>query len=173
MMGTFGSQFVKQDKPDARARVALENGRIVDVINGRYFDAGTSVILQDGKIESMPGLAGAPRGPVDLMIDLQGKTVLPGLFNTHCHLLQFEPTTVLGLSDLRRFSRYREQQKARNLADCLAHGITHVRDAWHPDLSENRALKERISRGELPGPRIVQAVVEAQRVPICRKSPLL
>jgi len=45
------------------------------------------------------------------------------------------------------------------MAECLAHGITHVRDAWHPDLRENRALKERISRGELPGPRIQQAVV--------------
>ena len=84
--------------------------------------------------------------------------MLPGLFNTHCHLLQSEPTMVPGLSDMRRIKRYREQQKAKNMADCLAHGITHVRDAWHPDLDENRALKERISKGELPGPRILQAV---------------
>ena len=85
--------------------------------------------------------------------------MLPGLFNTHCHLLQFEPTMVMGLSDMRRIKRYAEQQKTKNLADCLAHGITHVRDAWHPYLDENRALKERISKGELPGPRILQAVV--------------
>jgi len=54
--------------------------------------------------------------------------------------------------------KYKEQQKAKNLLDCLAHGITYIRDAWHPDLSENRALKERISKGELPGPRILQSV---------------
>jgi imidazolonepropionase-like amidohydrolase len=44
------------------------------------------------------------------------------------------------------------------MADCLAHGITHIRDAWRGDLRENRALKERISKGEIPGPRILQAV---------------
>jgi imidazolonepropionase-like amidohydrolase len=129
------------------------------VVNGRYFDAGTRVILQGGKIEAMPGLAGEPAGIApDFTIDLQGKTVLPSLFNTHCHLLQFEPTFVPDLSDMRRMKRYKEQQKAKNMADCLAHGITHVRDAWHPDLGENRTLEERISRGEIPGPRILQSV---------------
>ena len=159
MAGYTETKFVKQYEPGSQARVELVNGRIVDVVNGRYYDAGTSVILQDGKIASMPGLAGEPTDVTsDFTIDLQGKTVLPGLFNTHCHLLQFEPTMVPGLSDMRRLKRYREQQKAKNLADCLAHGVTHVRDAWHPDLGENRALKERISKGEMPGPRILQAV---------------
>jgi imidazolonepropionase-like amidohydrolase len=160
MMETSRTHFVKRYEPGAQARVELVNGRILDVVNGRYYDAGTSIILQGGKIESMPGLTGEPTAArPDFTIDLQGKTVLPGLFNTHCHLLQFEPTMVLGLSDMRRLSRYREQQKARNLADCLGHGITHVRDAWHPELGENRAFEERISKGEMPGPRILQAVV--------------
>jgi len=128
------------------------------VINSRYFETGTSVVLQGGKIESLPGLMDEPRVPVDFTIDLQGKTVLPSLFNTHCHLLQFEPTFVPDLSDMRRMKRYKEQQEAKNMADCLAHGITNIRDAWHPDLSKNRALKERISKGELLGPRILQAV---------------
>jgi imidazolonepropionase-like amidohydrolase len=85
--------------------------------------------------------------------------VIPSLYNTHCHLLQFEPTFVPDLSDIRTMKRYREQQIIRNMTECLAHGITHVRDAWHPDLNQNRALKERIEKGEIPGPRILQAVV--------------
>jgi imidazolonepropionase-like amidohydrolase len=158
-MDTSTTNFVKQYEPGNQARVELKNGRILDVVNGRYFEAGTSLILQDGKIEAMPGLTDeSTAAKPDFTIDLQGKTMLPGLFNTHCHLLQFEPTFVPGLSDVRRCKKYEEQQKAKNMADCLTHGITHVRDAWHPDLGENRALKERISKGELPGPRILQAV---------------
>jgi imidazolonepropionase-like amidohydrolase len=152
--------FVKRYEPGNQARVELVNGRILDVINGRYFGAGTSVILQGGVIESMPGPTGESTDIAsDFTIDLQGKTVLPSLFNTHMHLMMAGATTmVFGLSDMRRSRKYLEQQKAKHMADCLAHGITHVRDAWHPDLRENRVLKDRITRGELPGPRILQAV---------------
>jgi imidazolonepropionase-like amidohydrolase len=158
MTETSKTNFVKQYKPGKQARVELKNGRILDVINGRYYDAGTSVILQGGKIESMPGLIGEPRVPVDFMIDLRGKTVIPSLFNTHLHLSMTGTTMAAGLSDMRQSIKYGEQQKANNMAECLAHGITHLRDAWDADLRVNRALKERISKGELPGPRIVQAV---------------
>jgi imidazolonepropionase-like amidohydrolase len=156
---TSKTNFVHEYKPGTQARVELKNGRILDVIHGRYFDAGTNVILQDGKIKSMPGLASEPRVPVDFTIDLRGKTVVPSLFNTHCHLIQFEPTMALDISDMRQTNRYKEQQKEKNLSECLAHGITHIRDAWHPDLRENWALQERIVKGEIPGPRIVQSVV--------------
>ena len=148
MMETSETNFVEQYKPGAHARVELKNGRILDVSNGRYYDAGTSVILQDGKIASMPSLAGESRVPVDFTIDLKGKTLLPSLYNTHIHLLMAGATTMVsGLSDMRRSKKYGEQQKAKHMAECLAHGITHVRDAWQPDLRENRALKEGISKG--------------------------
>ena len=65
---------------------------------------------------------------------------------------------VSGLSDMRRIKKFGEQQIAKHMAECLAHGITHIRDAWRPDLRNNRALIERISKGELKGPRILQAV---------------
>ncbi len=158
-METSKINFVKRYEPGAQARVELKNGRILDVINGRYYDAGTSIILQDSKIESMSGLAGEPRVTVDFTIDMKGKTVIPGMFNTHCHLIQFEPTKALDISDMRQTNRYKEQQKEKNLSECLAHGITHIRDAWHPDLRENRALQERIVKGEILGPHIIQSVV--------------
>ena len=56
MAGYTETKFVKQYEPGSQARVELVNGRIVDVINGRYHNAGTSVILQGGVIASMPGL---------------------------------------------------------------------------------------------------------------------
>jgi hypothetical protein len=154
------TNFVKQYKPGSQARVELVSGRILDVVNGRYYDAGTSIILQGGMIESMPGLTGEPTDVTpDFSIDLQGKTVLPSLFNTHCHPRETGATMVPGLRDMSRMRKYSEQQTARTMADCLAYGITHIRAAQSPDLRVNRAVKERISRGEMWGPRIVQAVL--------------
>jgi imidazolonepropionase-like amidohydrolase len=159
MIETTKTNFVKQYEPGAQARVELVNGRILDVVNGCYFDAGTRVILQDGKIESMPGLPGKPTGIIpDFTIDLQGKTVLPTLYNTHCHLAAAGPTMIPSLRERGLIKRHVGQQKEKDMAECLAHGITHIRDAWKADLRENRALKERISKGEIPGPRILQAV---------------
>jgi hypothetical protein len=60
MAGYTETKFVKQYEPGSQARVGLVNGRILDVVNGCYHDAGTRVILQGGLIESMPGLTGEP-----------------------------------------------------------------------------------------------------------------
>ena len=160
MMVNQKTNFVNQYEPGEQSRVELKNGRIVDVVNGRFYAEGTRVILQGGKIESMPGFVSEPSShKPDFSIDLDGKTVIPGLFNTHCHLLTVATSMMPNLIETWRVKRNRDQQLTKNLADCLTHGITHVRDAWQPDLRETRALKEQISEDEIPGPRILQAVV--------------
>ena len=127
MMETSKTNFVKEYEPGEQSRVELNNGRILNVINGRYFDAGTSIILQDGKIESMPGLAGESTGITpDFSIDLQGKTVLPSLFNTHMHGPESPPTLFPGLRDRSLAKKHQEQQIVKNMAECLAHGVTNV-----------------------------------------------
>ena len=105
-------------------RVKLVNGRVADVVNGCYYDPHISLILQNGKIVAMPGIPGEPDGqPVDAEIDLHGMTVIPGLFNTHCHL-QF----------LTEKGEDREQQISKNLSDCLERGVTNIRDTLSFDL---------------------------------------
>ncbi len=163
-MSCSETHFVHQYEPGSQARVELINGRIVDVINGRYYDAGTSIILQGGRVASIgsgPGSAGEPEDATpDYRIDLQGKSVLPSLFNTHIHGPLSSPTYVPGLRDMLRVKRHKGEQLAKDLAECLAHGVTNVRHAgFVADLRENWTLKERIQAGELPGPRIQQAVV--------------
>jgi imidazolonepropionase-like amidohydrolase len=158
-METSKTNFVKRYEPGNQARVELKNGRILDVINGRYLDDGTTVILQEGEIEAVPAIDGESNDfKPDFTIDLQGKTVMPSLYNTHCHLSSAWPVMAPGLRDLKRIKRQMGRQIEKDLAECLAHGITHVRDAHEADLRENRDLKERVSRGEIPGPRILQAV---------------
>jgi hypothetical protein len=46
MMETSKTNFVKRYEPGNQARMELLNGRMLDVVNGCYFEVGTSVILQ-------------------------------------------------------------------------------------------------------------------------------
>ena len=128
-------------------RVRLVNARIVDVENGCYYPPRVSLVIQNGRIAAMPGLPGEPdTAPADAVIDLHGLTLIPGLFNTHCHW-QFLPKGEIG-----------SRQLAKNLGDCVDWGVTNVRDTLCYDLQENRAWVEKIKRGEMLGPRIHQAV---------------
>ena len=127
-------------------RVKLINARIVDVENGCYFAPHTSLLLSGGKIESIQVDLAPDQPAPDAVIDLHGLTLIPGLFNTHCHL-QFIPKGETGA-----------RQLAKNLADCVDRGVTNVRDPLCYDLDDNRAWIDRIRRGEIPGPRIHQAV---------------
>lgn len=151
--------FVYDYKPEDNAYVELKNGRIVDVINARYYDENVRLIVKGGRIEAMPGVQGQSTDiRADFAIDLKGKTVMPGLFNTHCHTTLTMPSLLPGIMDLKRLKVHAEKQIENNMAQCLIHGITNIRDAWAADLRKVRALRKRIQRNELAGPRILQAV---------------
>lgn len=155
--------FVDDHEPGEDAVVELKNGRFVDVVKGKYFPPKTRVIIQNRKIKAMPGLPGEPTDiKPDFTIDLQGKTAFPGIFNTHCHATYTSTTVSTQIKDVRLGNKYHAQQLAKNMAECLAHGITHIRDCKIDDLRILRDWKERISRGESNGPRIYQAVVVSQ-----------
>jgi imidazolonepropionase-like amidohydrolase len=155
--------FVGNYEPGDDAIVELKNGRFIDVINGRYYPPETRILIQNKKIKAMPGLPGeSTQITPDFTIDLQGKAVFPGIFNTHCHASYTMTTVSPSLKDNRLSNKYRQQQIAKNMTECLAHGITHIRDCKIDDLRILRDWKEKISRGEANGPRIYQAVVVTQ-----------
>jgi imidazolonepropionase-like amidohydrolase len=134
--------------PNTHEQVKLVNARIADVENGCYYPPNVSLIIGRGKITAMPGLAGEPyKFPTLPTIDLHGLTIIPGLFNTHCHL-QF----IMEKADAR------ELQITKSLADCLDRGVTNIRDTLCFDLSENQAWIDKIEHGQIPGPRIHQAI---------------
>ena len=160
MGNKYKSIFVKDNVPRAEAVVKLTNAKFVDVINGCFFDDNVSILIKDGKILSMPGLENETLEiQPDFTIDLQGKTVLPGLFNVHCHIQMINPTLFSDFKTIKARKTYHDQQVERNMADCLSRGITNIRDAYSDDLRPNKLLKDRIQIKEIPGPRIMQAVV--------------
>ena len=159
MNNTSDTTFINGYEPKKDALVELFNGKFVDVAGGGFFNENVKVLLKDGKIEAMPGLEGDPPGvKPDFVIDLKGKTVMPGLINTHCHTTQTMPSLLPDIKDIRPFKAHAEKQTNKNLAECLIHGITNIRDAWAADLQKSRHLRKKIQNKEIMGPRIMQAV---------------
>jgi len=118
MGNSYETSFVKDYQPGADAVVELTNARFADVINGCFFDQGVNVIIKDGKIAAMPGLEGeSTEMEPDLTIDLKGKTVLPGLFNVHCHVQLVNPTLFSNLKIVRAVKKNHDQQVEKNMVD--------------------------------------------------------
>jgi imidazolonepropionase-like amidohydrolase len=114
------SVFDGSDADPRPADLAVEDGRIVDIGSGL-----------DG----------------DEVVDVAGRTLLPGLFDCHSHVLieRFDPWRLVQTP----FS-YRFYQAARNLEATLATGITSVRDAGGADLG----IKQAVVDGLIRGPRM-------------------
>ncbi len=138
---------------DAAVRIA--NGRFVDVEAGCYLPDGTSLVIDGGLVRTVLDAGDGWEGET---IDLGGRAVLPGLFNTHSHIHLMAPSLMMDWAEWMRLSRLRTRQIEKALSDCLDRGITVIQDGLPDELRLNRRLAERIESGAMPGPRIHQAV---------------
>jgi len=147
------------------ANVEIKNGRFVDLDRGRYHEPEVSVVVRNGKISAMPGVSGETEDiEPDLTIDLGGRAVIPGLINTHTHIQAVMPSFVFSFGLVRLINKHKNACIEKRMADCLAHGVTTIRDAstFETPISTNRTLRERIEKGEIAGPRIFQSIVVSQ-----------
>jgi len=114
---TGGRVFDGTGAPVAEADVAVESGLIADVGVGL-----------DG----------------DEQVDVSGSTLLPGLFDTHVHVM-------FGHLDMWKHLQtpfsYRYYDAIKNLDATIRAGITTVRDAGGADLGVKRAVEDGIVRG--------------------------
>ncbi len=104
--------------------------------------APADVVVADGRIVDVGGdLDG------DEVVEVSGKTLLPGLFDCHVHVVL---TQVDPLRNMQLPFSYQFFAAARNLRRLLDLGITTVRDAHGADLGVKRAVED----GLVPGPRV-------------------
>ena len=113
-----------QSGPDA-ADLVLFNGKIVTVDDA--FSIREAIAIKDGRILAVGGNELRNRYPSARSIDLGGRTVLPGFFDTHVHLgghsrryLDFRRTT--SLAELK--------QQVRDKANELGPGEWITGGAW-------------------------------------------
>lgn len=155
---TEKAKFTDNYPAKADEVVELYNGRFTDVIRGSYYPEGTRLFLKGERIIAIKAAEESDCPQAAYRLDLKGQTVIPGLFNTHCHVTVVVPATAMRLKDLMLLKKHTEKQIERGLADCLLHGVTNVREALTEDLERNRNYSRRIEEGSLHGPRIYNSI---------------
>ncbi|GLR20132.1 bifunctional TolB-family protein/amidohydrolase [Portibacter lacus] len=127
------SLTVKADKPEGM--IAFTNARIITMENDEVIESGT-VLIKENKIIGVGEVAIPANTKV---IDLEGKTIMPGLIDVHAHLGAFRG----GLSPQKHYQYFAN----------LAYGVTTTHD---PSVNTEItfAQSEMVKSGEMIGPRI-------------------
>lgn len=118
-------------------RTVFRGGAVFDGTGAQ--PAPADVVVQDGRVVDVGSSLDG-----DEAVELDGRTLLPGLFDCHVHV---------GIShvDLWRLAHqpvsYRILEAAQNLARTLDAGITSVRDAGGADLGIRQARDDGLVRG--------------------------
>jgi imidazolonepropionase-like amidohydrolase len=112
------------DPPVGRERLWLTNGRLFDG-SGAALRDGVAVLLEDGKIGRIAESSEqAPEGA--RVVDLEGRTLLPGLIDAHAHVYGQPPEPQHGAEPL--LPGTRSHFLASDLGEMLRMGFTTVRD---------------------------------------------
>ena len=147
-------------QPKAPEKVTvLQCGTLID---GKSNDVrrGVQVVVRGNKIESVGPTFAAVKA--DETIDLSKAVCLPGLIDTHTHIvLQGDIIVDYDEQLLKESAAYRAIRAVAAAEKCLEHGFTSIRDletegAGYTDVD----LKKAINRGILSGPRM-QVVTRA------------
>jgi imidazolonepropionase-like amidohydrolase len=128
---------------------ALVGGTLVDGYGGKPL--ANSVIIVEGERIKAIGTVGNIEIPKDAeIISTEGMSVMPGLWDMHVHLM------INGHSDYTHWDKtYMKIQKdvimPSSAHQLLLAGVTSARDLGGP-LEASLSVRDRISKGEIPGP---------------------
>jgi imidazolonepropionase-like amidohydrolase len=128
------------------AHTLIHNGTVIDGNGGPPISNG-AVLVEDNRIVAVDraGRIGQPDGAT--LIDARGGTIMPGLIDTHVHVM-FEEIDILRMLNTPFSLRF--YNAAKHLRTTLEAGITSVRDAGGADLG----VKTAVEQGLISGPRM-------------------
>ena len=128
----------------------FKGGRVLTCVGDEVIDDGF-VEVENGKIKAVGRSADLGETSAQI-IDISGKTIMPGMMNSHAHLAWD------GVHDLARQSmddspEISAYKSAGNMLKSLRAGVTLVRDLGMNQA--NFAAKQAIAQGIFPGPRLL------------------
>jgi imidazolonepropionase-like amidohydrolase len=155
-------------KAQSTAPVTLKADRLLDPRTGNVL-APAAVLIEGGKIKQVGSPSQVQPLPGARIIDLGRATLLPGLIDSHTHLLldvvvppeaeiarhfngKFAPGMLLALVESPTKRVLMGAQLAR---EDLESGITTVRNLGHSGVDGDSELRDAINAGRVPGPRIL------------------
>ena len=126
------------------------HGRLIDGTGAQPIPEATVVV--EGGVISQVGLKGEVSLPGDArVIDVSGKTVMPGMFDCHCHVSLTTMNIEERLLTPKTVEVFRTAQIMRRT---LHAGFTTIRE---PGILNDVGFREAVERGLIEGPRLVLA----------------
>lgn len=137
-----------------QAATIVTADRYLDVETGRYVDNPAILIGDDGRIVTIGNLAAMQVPQGTRLIELPGRTLLPGLIDMHVHL--DSPADIGGYRGLEFTDSFWAMTAVANARAMLDAGFTTVRNVGSGNRNDV-GLKQAIDNGYVVGPRIVPA----------------
>ena len=142
--------------PQPGPATLIQAGRLLG-LPGQAPRGPSTIVVRDGRIvEIRDGFVDASAFPGATVIDQRDRFVLPGLIDSHVHLVSDragQEGLLAGFTDSLPANAYEAAENARKT---LMAGFTTVRNLGDGD-GVTLALRDAIARGTLPGPRIIDA----------------
>jgi len=149
---------ISQSKPRSSAPVLVKAGKLLDVRKGNYIE-NVGIWIEGERINEVGGFSEVrSHAPKDAkVIDLGRATVLPGLIDSHTHIMARIPDTDDGyaLTLATKSQAFRALEGAFDARLTLNAGFTSIRDVENEGSGyADVALRDAIAQGLAEGPRM-------------------
>ncbi len=136
------------------SNLILKNARLIDG-TGSQPKANATVVIENGRISTINDGSQDTKEDGYRVIDLERRTLLPGLINAHIHIMMDAGPDAI-LSMVRGGLAASVLRGAKQGEKLLRAGITAARDMGAYEYGD-LALRDAFARGDFPGPRLLCA----------------